>query len=195
MSLQVVAQHLAAKGRGPDDTLVHMSRKEVAGLESIAKAMGGSLTINPDTGLTEAGFLDDVAPLVIGAGLAVATGGTSLGLELAGSEMLAGLSPEILAGIGGLSNAAIIGGGMGLAGTLLNGGNLGQGLRWGLGGYGGATAATAGMNYMNQKPPPATPIETATATPGGAQAVNTQVAPAANTQVRSEEHTSELQSH
>ena len=65
MSLQVVAQHLAAKGRGPDDTLVHMSRKEVAGLESIAKAMGGSLTTNPDTGLTEAGFLDDVAPLVI----------------------------------------------------------------------------------------------------------------------------------
>ena len=179
MSLQVVAQHLAAKGRGPDDTLVHMSRKEVAGLESIAKAMGGSLTTNPDTGLTEAGFLDDVAPLVIGAGLAAATGGMSLGAELAGSEMLAGLSPEILGGIGGLSNAALIGGGLGLAGTVLSGGNIGQGLRWGLGGYGGATAATAGMNYMNQQPPtPASPIETASATPGGAQAVNTQVAQA-----------------
>ena len=34
------------------------------------------------------------------------------------------------------------------------------------------------MNYMNQQPPPATPLETASATPGGAQAVNTQVAQA-----------------
>jgi hypothetical protein len=177
MSLEVAAKYLAAHGRGPDDQLVHMSRKEVAGLESIAKAMGGSLTTNPHTGLTEAGFLDDVAPLVIGAGLAAATGGMSLGAELAGSELLAGLSPEILGTIGGLSNAAIIGGGMGLTGLALSGGNLGQGLRYGLGGYGGASLATAGMNYMNQPTAP-TPIETATATPGGAQAVNTQVAPA-----------------
>ena len=177
MSLEVAAKYLAAHGRGPDDQLVHMSRKEVAGLESIAKAMGGSLTTNPHTGLTEAGFLDDVAPLVIGAGLAVATGGTSLGMELAGSEMLAGLSPEILGTIGGLSNAAIIGGGMGLTGLALSGGNLGQGLRYGLGGYGGASLATAGMNYMNQPTAP-TPIDTAAANPGGAQTVNTQVAPA-----------------
>lgn len=179
MSLKVAAKYLAAHGRGPDDQLVHMSSKEVAGLESIAKAMGGSLTTNPNTGLTEAGFLDDVAPLVIGAGLAAATGGMSLGAELAGSELLAGLSPEILGGIGGLSNAALIGGGLGLAGTVLSGGNIGQGLRWGLGGYGGATAATAGMNYMNTPAtPPATPLETAASTPGGAQAVTTQVAPA-----------------
>ena len=176
MSLEVAAKYLAAHGRGPDDQLVHMSSKEVAGLESIAKAMGGSLTTNPHTGLTEAGFLDDVAPLVIGAGLAYMAP-ASLGMELAGSEMLSGLSPEILGTIGGLSNAAIIGGGMGLTGLALSGGNLGQGLRYGLGGYGGASLATAGMNYMNQ-PTASTPIETATATPGGAQAVNTQVAPA-----------------
>jgi hypothetical protein len=176
MSLEVAAKYLAAHGRGPDDQLVHMSGKEVAGLESIAKAMGGSLTKNPHTGLTEAGFLDDVAPLVIGAGLAAATGGMSLGADLAGSEMLSGLGGEILGGIGGLSNAAVIGGGLGLAGTLLSGGNLAQGLRYGLGGYGGATAATAGMNYMNQPTPAPTALDTATATPGGAQAVNTQVA-------------------
>ena len=179
MSLEVAAKYLAAHGRGPDDQLVHMSGKEVAGLQAIANAAGGSLTTNPHTGLTEAGFLDDIAPVVIGAGLAYMTGGMSLGADLAGAEMLSGLGPEILGGIGGLSNAAIIGGGMGLAGTVLSGGNLGQGLRYGLGGYGGATAATAGMNYMNTPAtPPATPLETASATPGGAQAVNTQVAPA-----------------
>lgn len=174
MSLEVAAKYLAAHGRGPDDQLVHMSSKEVAGLESIAKAMGGSLTINPDTGLTEAGFLDDVAPLVIGAGLAYMAP-ASLGMELAGSDLLGGLGAEIL---GGLSNEAIIGGGLGLAGTVLSGGNIGQGLRWGLGGYGGATAATAGMNYMNQPPAP-TVVET---TPGAFQSVNNTV-PVAGTPV------------
>lgn len=172
MSLEVAAKYLAAHGRGPDDQLVHMSGKEVAGLQALAKAAGGSLTINPHTGLTEAGFLDDIAPVVIGAGLAYMTGGASLGADLAGSEMLAGLSPEILGGIGGLSNAAIIGGGMGLAGTVLGGGDLGQGLRYGLGGYGGASLA--GMAGAGAPTP--TPTETATATPGGGQAVNTQVA-------------------
>ena len=182
MSLEVAAKYLAAHGRGPDDQLVHMSGKEVAGLQAIANAAGGSLTINPHTGLTEAGFLDDIAPVVIGAGLAYMTGGMSLGADLAGAEMLSGLGPEILGGIGGLSNAAIIGGGMGLAGTVLNGGDLSQGLRWGLGGYGGGTLGTAGYNYMNPATPPTvTPLETASATPGGAQAVNTQVAGAPTT--------------
>jgi hypothetical protein len=116
--------------------------------------------------------LDDIAPIVIGAGLAYMTGGTSLGMDLAGSEMLAGLGPEILGGIGGLSNAAIIGGGMGLAGTVLGGGDLGQGLRYGLGGYGGASLA----GLAGPGAPAPTPTEAASATPGGAQAVNTQVA-------------------
>lgn len=172
MSLEVAAKYLAAHGRGPDDQLVHMSGKEVAGLQAIANAAGGSLTTNPHTGLTEAGFLDDIAPVVIGAGLAYMTGGMSLGADLAGSELLAGLGPEILGGIGGLSNAAIIGGGMGLAGTVLGGGDLGQGLRYGLGGYGGASLA----GLAGPGAPTPTPTEAASSTPGGAQAVNTQVA-------------------
>ena len=172
MSLEVAAKHLAAHGRGPDDQLIHMSSKEVAGLQALAKAAGGSLTINPHTGLVEAGFLDDIAPIVIGAGLAYMTGGMSLGADIAGAEMLAGLSPELLAGIGGLSNAAVIGGGMGLAGMALNGGDLGAGLRYGLGGYGGASLA----GLAGPGAPAPTPTEAASATPGGAQAVNTQVA-------------------
>jgi hypothetical protein len=49
---------MAAQGRGPDSQLVHMSPREVAGLQALAKASGGSLTTNPQTGLPEAGFLD-----------------------------------------------------------------------------------------------------------------------------------------
>jgi len=164
MSLEVAAKYLAAHGRGPDDQLIHMSGKEVAGLQALAKAAGGSLTINPHTGLAEAGFLDDIAPIVIGAGLAYMSGGTSLGAEMFGAETM----------LGGLSNSAIIGGGMGLAGMALNGGDLGAGLRYGLGGYGGASLA--GMAGAGAPAP--TPIEAASSTPGGAQAVNTQVASA-----------------
>lgn len=164
MSLEVAAKYLAAHGRGPDDQLVHMSGKEVAGLQALAKAAGGSLTINPHTGLTEAGFLDDIAPIVIGAGLAYMSGGTSLGAEMFGAETM----------LGGLSNSAIIGGGMGLAGMALNGGDLSQGLRYGLGGYGGASLA----GITGAGAPAPTPTDVATATPGGGQVVNTQVASA-----------------
>ena len=70
MSLKHVAKHLTEQGRGPDDHLVHMSGKEVAGLQALAMAHGGSLTINPTTGLPEAGFLDDILPtLAVGAGI------------------------------------------------------------------------------------------------------------------------------
>ena len=37
------------------------------GLQSLALAHGGSLTINPDTGLPEAGFLKKLLPMLAGA--------------------------------------------------------------------------------------------------------------------------------
>jgi len=129
MSLQLAAQHLAAQGRGPDKQLVHMSPREVAGLQALAMAHGGSLSINPETGLPEAGFLDSLLPTIIGAGLAFATGGTSLAL----SPAMIGL------GVGGIQ--------------ALRTGDLSKGLMAGLGAYGGAglfsslagpAAATAG---------------------------------------------------
>jgi len=70
MSLQLVANHLAQKGRGPDSTLVHMTPGEVASLQSLAQQHGGSLSINPQTGLPEAGFLSALLPMAAGAGLA-----------------------------------------------------------------------------------------------------------------------------
>ena len=111
MSLQLVANHLAQKGRGPDSNLVHMSNREVAGLQALAKRHGGSLSVNPDTGLPEAGFLDSILPTIAGAGLTYFSGGA--------------ISPLMAAGIvGGIS--------------ALDSKDLSKGLMAGLGAYGGA---------------------------------------------------------
>jgi hypothetical protein len=60
---QQSAQGLASLGRYGDSMLVHMSPKEVAGLQSLAMSKGGSLTINPDTGMPEAFILDMALPV------------------------------------------------------------------------------------------------------------------------------------
>ena len=65
---QQTAQGLASLGRGPDSMLVHMAPGEVKSLQQLAMAHGGSLTINPETGLPEAGFLSSILPMVLGAG-------------------------------------------------------------------------------------------------------------------------------
>jgi hypothetical protein len=105
---QQTAQGLAALGRGPDSMLVHMAPQEVAGLQALALKHGGSLTINPETGLPEAGFLSSILPMVLGAGLAAT-------------------------GIGAPMAAMLVGGGYGVAK-----GSLKEGLMAGLGAYGGA---------------------------------------------------------
>jgi hypothetical protein len=83
--MQPVASGLAGLGRGGDSMLVHMQPREVAGLQSLAMAHGGSLTINPHTGLPEAGFLGDIlgviAPIALGTFLGPgAFGITGLGM-------------------------------------------------------------------------------------------------------------------
>lgn len=151
MSLQqLAAQHMASQGRGPDTQLVHMSPREVAGLQALAMAHGGSLSINPETGLPEAGFLDNLLPAIIGAGLMFATGGS------AGAAI-----------IPGLSNAATIGLGVGALQTARTG-DLGKGIMAGLGAYGGAGLGAglggAGMTVAN---PQAAQIAAAQAAPAG----------------------------
>jgi hypothetical protein len=69
MSLHIAAQHLASKGRDGDTELVHMTKGEIKGLQGLALAAGGSLSINPDTGLVEASFLKRILPMVAGAAL------------------------------------------------------------------------------------------------------------------------------
>jgi len=122
MSLKQAANHLAAHGRGPDTELVHMTKGEINGLQTLAKANGGSLTINPHTGLAEAGFLSNILPVVAGAAAMYFTGGTAAPL------------------IAGMSNAATIGMGIGALQTARTG-SIQKGLMAGMGAYGGAGLA------------------------------------------------------
>lgn len=150
MSLQLAAQHLAAQGRGPDKQLVHMSPREVAGLQALAMAHGGSLSVNPKTGLPEAGFLDSILPAVVGAGLMFATGGASA---------------AAMPGLFGLGMPATIGLGVGALQAARTG-NLQKGLMAGLGAYGGAgmlgSVMGAGTGALSAS---AAPAQTAIPTP------------------------------
>jgi len=81
MSLHELAHHVQSAGRGKDTVLVHMTPGEVKGLQALAVQHGGSLTINPKTGLPEAGFLSKLIPVLAGiasVALAPVTGGASL---------------------------------------------------------------------------------------------------------------------
>ncbi len=116
MSLQAAAQHLASQGRGPDTTLVHMSPREVKSLQELAMAHGGSLSINPNTGLPEAGFLDSLLPMIVGGAAVALTGGAvtplMAGLGVGGFEALRSgdLSKGLMAGLGAYGGAGLMGG-------------------------------------------------------------------------------------
>jgi len=122
MSLHKFAEQVAANGRGDDSLLVHMTPDEVRNLQRFAEANGTTLTINPTTGLPEAGLLSDlfkaVAPLALGAFLGPGAFG------IAGLGLSAG-------------TAGLITGGL----TTLATGSLSRGLMAGLGAYGGAGLA------------------------------------------------------
>jgi hypothetical protein len=141
---------------------MHVTPHELQGLQALAMAHGGSLTINPHTGLPEAGFLGNVfkklLPTLVGAGL------------------------MFIPGVNAIAAAGIVGGGS----TLLTG-SLKKGLMAGLSAYGGAslarglgagvqaakaatTAATSGVSGLSAVAPAApatlagaTPIATSTA--------------------------------
>ncbi len=149
MSMQSLAQAVQSQGRGNDTMLVHMTPKEVGGLQNLANNFGGSLTTNPSTGLPEAGFLDSILPAIAGAALTIGSGGA--------------LSPLMAAGIVGGGTAAITG-------------DINKGLSAGLGAYGGGSlgglaggAGTAGAIGAN------TPVGLQTA---GASFSNLAAAPA-----------------
>jgi hypothetical protein len=88
----------------------------VHGLQALATKHGGTLTVNPDTGLPEANFLKSLLPMLAGFALGPAGMGIAFG----------GLSSAASAGL-------LVGGVTGLAT-----GSLSKGLMAGLGAYGGA---------------------------------------------------------
>ncbi len=122
MSLHKFADMVAKQGRGEDSLLIHMTPDEVQRLQQFAEANGRSLTINPETGLPEAGMLSDlfkaVAPIALGAFLGPGAFG------IAGLGLSAG-------------TAGLVTGGL----TTLATGSLSRGLMAGLGAYGGAGLA------------------------------------------------------
>ena len=166
MSLQNLANQMQTTGRGGDTMLVHMNPKEVAGLQQLAMAHGGSLTINPETGLPEAGFLSSILPTVLGMALAPATGGASLGISNA------------------FQTAALVG-----AGTGLLTGSWKKGLMAGFGAFGGASMAPGIMGASTAASavpsavataPAASQVLTATGLPGPATAAATNAATSAS---------------
>jgi hypothetical protein len=132
MSLAVLANHMASKGRNGDTMLVHMAPSEVAGLQALGLSHGISMTVNPHTGLPEAfsfkSLLKSALPMIAGFALGPA------GFGLVSSS---------------LGAAAIVGGATGLAT-----GSLQKGIMAGLGAYGGASLGNAlagtGSLAMNQ---------------------------------------------
>jgi hypothetical protein len=123
--LSPLAQQLQSHGRGEDTMLIHMTPGEVNGLQALAMAHGGSLTINPHTGLPEAGWLSKLLPTLIGLGLNFFLPGVGSAIGTA------------LGGIGATAGTAVAVG----AGTAAITGDLKQGLMAGLGAYGGASLA------------------------------------------------------
>lgn len=118
---QGAAQQAQQYGRGEDTMLVHMTPEEVNSLQGLAMAHGGSLTINPHTGLPEAGFLGKLLPMLLGVGLNFLLPGSGLVASLGGKAAAAGLLTA--------------------AGTTAVTGDLKKGLMAGLGAFGGASLA------------------------------------------------------
>ena len=133
MSLHNLAQHMAGYGRNGDSMLMHVTPDEVHGLQRLAMAHGGSLTINPHTGLPEANIFSQAWKAI-----------KPVAAPLAGLA-LNYFVPGLGAMMGGISNAAAAGlltGGVGALAT----GSLSKGLMAGLGAYGGASLGEGLMN-------------------------------------------------
>jgi len=110
-----LASLLASRGRGEDTMLVHMTPGEVQALQGIASAAGGSLTLNPSTGLPEAGFLKELLPTIAGSLLKTVfpgMGELGIGLLTAGVTglMKGDLEKGITAGMGAYSGAKLTSG-------------------------------------------------------------------------------------
>ena len=124
-------QGLASLGRNGDTMLMHVNPSEVAGLQSLAMSQGGSLTINPDTGLPEAFKLGNLFKTA---------------LPIAAGFMFPEFGTQFMGGMFGKGIAAGALAGAGIAG--LSGDNmLMGGLTGGLGGYGGAGLAGSASKF------------------------------------------------
>ena len=130
MAYNTTAKGLSSLGRHGDNTLLHVSEDELAGLQSL---IGHKLPTNPDTGLQEAFDLKNIiAMLGIGA-LGAFTGG--VGSALAGGGTMGALTGTAL----GAGTGALAGGTLSAAqGKGFGAGALGGAISGGVGGFGGS---------------------------------------------------------
>jgi hypothetical protein len=161
-----MAQQVQSQGRGEDTMLVHMTPGEINSLQGLAMAHGGSLTINPETGLPEAGFLGNIlkklAPTLIGAALAATGVGAPLaaGLVAAGSVAKTGsLKKGLMAGLSAYGGASLAGS-VGLGGSVSKNAFGALGSKSGIFGANMGAGAAAASNL-------APTVSTAAASPSG----------------------------
>jgi hypothetical protein len=160
-----MAEQLRSQGRGDDSMLIHMTPDEVNSLQGLAMAHGGSLTINPETGLPEAGFLKKLLPTILGAGLMLIPGVNALaaaGMVGAGSIAKTGsLKKGLMAGLSAYGGASLAGG-------------LGAGNVFGAAAKNAAPAVSAGSSAANMASEIAgtTALPSAAATAGSSAAAN-----------------------
>jgi hypothetical protein len=130
-----------------------MTKGEINSLQTLAKAGGGSLTVNPHTGLAEAGFLSKLLPMAIGGAAMYFSGGTinpaTIGMLTGGLQYArtGSLNQGLMAGLGAY-------GGAGLAGGLMGAGvaNAGAGATANaLGVEGAATGAGSQASMLAQQ--------------------------------------------
>jgi len=173
-----MAQQVQSQGRGNDSMLIHMTPDEVNSLQGLAMAHGGSLTINPETGLPEAGWLGKLLPTILGAALAATGVGAPLAAGIVGlgqTALTGSLKKGLMAGLGafggaGLAGAAGVGGSLlgGNAGGIL-GSNAGLfGANMGAGAIAPAAltgAAAAPASTLASSVAPSAPLSLAGATP------------------------------
>jgi hypothetical protein len=110
MGLHNTAHYLKSKGRNDDTELVHMTKGEVHALKGLAAKHGGQLTINPETGLPEAGFLSNILPTVAGIAVGVATENPYLGMAVAGMGKYAqsgSITQGLMAGISAYGGSSL----------------------------------------------------------------------------------------
>jgi hypothetical protein len=151
MSLKTLSKKIQDSGRGKDSLLVHMSPREVAGLQKLAMSNGGSLTVNPETGLVEAGFLENILPVVAAAAATYFTAGAAAP-AIAGALGSAGMGAAAATTAGGILAGA--GSGALISGTTaaIQGKDAGKAaLMGGIGGAvsGGLGAYDAAPNLLN----------------------------------------------
>jgi hypothetical protein len=172
MSLQLLAKQMEAKGRKGDSMLVHMTADEVAGLQKLAESAGGSLSVNPETGLVEANFLKRMLPTLVGIGVGIGTGnpflGAAAGAAVGGYQAKENKQDVLLgAAMGGL------------------GGYGGAGLGAGLTAAGGTTAANVAADAAAKEAAQKLALEEAAKKAALEEAAKQQVAGQAATQAGS----------